>query len=92
MIVAISAASALAQRGARNAPITFREAVKATSGTTAKGRAKDRTTCERISRRPVAASPAAKITTMAGTIATLRVISRVAARGSFRLMKPSITI
>src|SRR6202040_62988 len=72
MMAAVSAASAVSQRGATNGPILARLAVNITSGTTANGSCRLSTTWLRINNCPVALPPAQTVTTTAGTIAIIR--------------------
>src|ERR1700732_4780805 len=92
MIVAVNAANAVSQRGARNGPILARLAVNITSGTTANGNCRLSTTWLKISNWPVAFSPAQIVTITAGTIAIILVTMRRSHGAMRKLRKPSITI
>src|ERR1700733_9991031 len=89
---AVTVAIAVSQRGATNGPILARLAVNITSGTTANGNCRLSTTWLKISNWPVAFSPAQIVTTMAGTIAIIRVTIRRSHGAMRRLRNPSITI
>src|ERR1700722_9395542 len=92
MIAAVTAASAVSQRGAVNGPILARLAVNITNGTTANGSCRLSTTWLKISNCPVAFSPAQIVTITAGTIAIPRVTMRRSQGAIRQLRNPSITI
>ena len=92
MMTAVSAASAVTQRGATSSPILRRSAVNITSGTIANGNCRLRITWLRIRSCAVPFSPYQMVTIAAGTMAIARVTSRRAHGGRRMSMKPSITI
>ena len=73
-------------------PIHLRSETRWTRGITAKVNCRERTTWDRTSRSPTERSPAIRIVSAAGTIATARVSRRRTCGRSRTLRNPSITI